>query len=250
MVQPWLASVRPFALKQVDQILSEAGPPKMTSLMYRRDYNEVKLVGAKNSTTRTAEQTELANFYSDNLFLLMERTLRGIVDTYANNLGESARVMALANVAVADALISSWDSKIRYNFWRPITAIREGANDGNPGTAPDPAWEPFLTTPNYPDYTSGANNLAAGMMRTLQRSFRSDHLVFTVESKAAAANQKFRLYQRFSDLCQDMIDVRIYQGIHFRTADEVAFQTGKRSADWALSHVLRPLGGARDWASR
>ena len=245
MVTPWLSGVTPFALKHSSQLRAEVGPPLLRSGLYIRDYNEVKSVGAKNSVTRTAEQTELANFYSDNLVVLMQRTLRTVVDAYASHLGESARVMALANVAAADGLISTWDSKIHYNLWRPITAIREGESDGNPFTVGDPGWEPFLTTPNYPDYTSGANALAASIMRTLMLFFRSDRLPFTVESKAAAATQKFRVYMHFSDLCQNMIDVRVYQGIHFRFADEVAYRTGVRAADWVFSHTLRPTGGSR-----
>ena len=242
MATPWLGDVIPFALKESDQLV-DVGPPALTSGLYTRDYAEVKAIGAKNSTARTADQTELANFYSDNLLLLMQRTLRTIVDTYSRDLGESARVMALANVAAADAAITAWNAKVHFNFWRPITAIREGENDGNQFTAGDPTWEPFITTPNYPDFTSGANNLAAAIMRTLELFFRSDRLPYTVETKAAAAVQKFRPYDSFSDLCKDMIEVRIYQGIHFRFADEVAYRTGVRAANWTAAHILKPTGG-------
>lgn len=244
MVTPWLGGVAPFALKNSDQLL-DVGPPALTSGLYTREYNEVKALGAKTGSTRTAAQTELANFYSDSLILLMQRTLRAVVDAYAGNLGASARVMALANVAAADAAITAWSAKVQYNFWRPVTAIREGANDGNPFTIGDPAWEPFLGTPNYPEYTSGANNLAASIMRTLELFFRSNRLPFTVESQAAAATQKFKVYERFSDLCKDMIEVRIYQGIHFRSADDVAFRSGSRSADWAVTHILKPINGGK-----
>ena len=242
MAFPWLGSVTPFALKNSAQLV-DVGPPSLTSGLYTREYNEVKALGAKTGSTRTAAQTELANFYSDNFILLIQRTLRTVVDTYAQNLGESARVMALANVAAADAAITAWNAKLYYNFWRPITAIREGANDGNQFTEGDPAWEPFLATPNYPDYTSGANNLTSSIMRTLELFFRSDRLPFTVESKAAAASQKFRVYEHFSDVSEDVIEVRIYQGIHFRSADEVAFRTGRRAADWTVSHILKPING-------
>ena len=244
MAAPWLGDVPPFALKASDQLV-DVGPPSLTSGRYLHDYNEVKSLGAKNSTTRTPAQTELANFYSDNFVLLMERTLRTIAETYGNGLGDSARLLALANVAAADAAINSWNAKVKFNFWRPITAIREGQNDGNDATVGDPNWEPFITTPPYPDFTSGANNLVASMTRTLRLFFRSDRLPFTVESKAAAATQKFRGYQRFSDMASDVIEVRIYQGIHFRSADEAAYHAGVRSADWAVSHILKPLGGNR-----
>ena len=239
MVQPWFASVEPFALKDPSQLTANVGPPALTSGHYARDYEEVKAVGSKNSTVRTPEQTDLANFYSEGFLILVPRTLRTIATAYSRDLGESARFFALATMASSDALISAWDSKLTWNFWRPVTAIREGDNDGNDRTVGDPLWEPFLTTPNYPDYTSGANNLVSAAMRTAQHVLKSDRLPFTVESKAPAAIDKLRTYERFSDMCQDVINVRIYQGIHFRFADEVAFQTGRRAADWVFSHMLR-----------
>ena len=243
MVTPWLAVVVPFALRESSQLRPAPGPPSLKSGLYTRDYNEVMAVGSKTSTVRTPEQTELANFYSDNFLLLMPRTLRTIAETMGTDLGESGRLFALAHIAAADALISSWDSKVYWNFWRPITAIREGDADGNPNTAGDPAWEPFITTPGYPDYTSGANNLMGSVMRIVELFFRTDQITFVMESKAAAAVNKFKTYHRLSEVTQDVQDVRVYQGIHFRFADEVAYRQGRRSADWAFSHVLKPAGG-------
>ena len=241
MVAPWLAAVTPFAANTSEQFRATSGPKSLTSGLYGAEYNEVKSVGAKFSTTRTAAQTDLAWFYSESFLVLMQRAVRSILDTYARDLSESARAFALATVAAADAAIGAWGTKIEFNFWRPVTAIREGDLDGNPTTEADSTWEPLIATPNYPDHTSGANNLASSLMRTMELFFRSDRLPFTAESKAAAAVQKFRTYQSFTDLCFDVIDVRVYQGIHFRTADEVAFRTGRQSADWAFSHILKPI---------
>ena len=203
----------------------------------------MKALGAKFSTTRTADQTELANFYSDNFLVLMQRNLRTIAETMGTDLGESARLFALAEIAAADALIGAWNTKKHYNFWRPITAIQEGDDDGNARTEGDPSWQPFIATPPYPDYSSGANNLTSSIMRTVELFFRTDKITFDMESKAAAAIDKFRTYHRLSEITQDVIDVRVYQGIHFRFADEVAYRTGRRSADWAFAHVLKPVGG-------
>ena len=102
-------------------------------------------------------------FYSDKFLLLWERTLRGIAAANTNNIGDSARLFALANLASADAIIGAWDTKKYYYFWRPITAIREGDNDGNPDTVGDPTWLPFIAKPAYPEYTSGANNLTGAI---------------------------------------------------------------------------------------
>ena len=230
MATPWLGSVVPFALNDSTQLRPAPGPPALTSGLYTRDYDEVKAIGSKTSTERTPDQTELANFYSDNFLVLMQRNLRTIAETMGTDLGESGRLFALANMAAADALIAAWDAKVYYNFWRPITAIREGDADGNRHTAGDPLWEPLIATPPYPDYTSGANNLTSSIMRIVELFFETDYLTFVMESKAAAAGNKFRTYHRLSDITQDVIDVRVYQGIHFRFADEVAFRSGRRSA--------------------
>jgi len=187
-------------------------------------------------TALTGEQTALALFYSDNFIVLWERTLRGIANANIDNLGDSARLFALANLAAADALITAWDSKKFWNFWRPITAIHEGENDGNPETAGDATWLPYLVTPAYPEYTSGANNLTGAMTRTLEQIF-GDKTTFSVLS--TSANQT-KTYHRFSDMADDVVNARIYQGIHFRSGDEVGRRQGRRAADWAVSHFLRP----------
>jgi len=235
MAAPWLGAVVPFTLKDSSQLRASPPPPRLNSGEYTQDYNEVKALGRINSTARTPEQTALAIFYSDNFTILWERTLRGISSANINNIGDSARLFALANMAAADAIINSWNNKTYWNYWRPITAIQEGENDGNPRTVGDPAWIPFLVTPPYSDYTSGANNLTGAITRTLELFF-GDRTTFTVFSAAANAT---RTYQRFSDMAQDVVDVRIYQGIHFRFADEVARRQGTRAADWAFSHFLR-----------
>ena len=119
-------------------------PPALTSDRYAKDYNEVKALGALTGSTRTPEQTDIAYFYSENFPAQWNRTLRGIANRYLRKTGDSARLFALANMAGADALITSWDSKTHYVYWRPLTAIQEGDHDGNPLTAGDPAWQPLI----------------------------------------------------------------------------------------------------------
>jgi hypothetical protein len=194
-------------------------------------------------TLRTQPQTDLAIFYSDNFMMLWQRTLRGIATANVGNLDESARMFALANLSAADAAIGAWDAKVYFNFWRPITAIRYADTDGNAATIEDSTWTPFTTTPNYPEYPSGANNLTGSMAGALSNFFGRDKLTFTVESRFQNVIRT-KTYERFSDMCQDVIDVRIYQGIHFRFGDEVAFTTGKQAANWVSAHYLRPIRGA------
>jgi hypothetical protein len=181
---------------------------------YTNDYNEVKAFGSINSTARTQAQTDLASFYAGNFIELWQRTIQGIVKANLDfDLAGSARLFALADMASADAVIGAWDAKRYWHFWRPITAIREGDNDGNPNTVGDPNWLPFLPTPPYPEYTSGANNLTAAVMRTLEL-YLGDKFTFSVVSTSVAVNNT-KIYHRFSDVMDDVVIVRIYQGIHF-----------------------------------
>lgn len=243
MVTPWVGDVVPFTLKDSAQFRASSPPPHLTSGAYAKAYEEVKALGSLDSSTRTAEQTDIAYFFSDNSIQYWNRTLRGIAETnLSSDLGGSARLFALANLAIADAVITAWNSKRYWNFWRPITAIHEGDNDGNPRTEGDANWVPFLPTPNYPDYTSGANNVSGATSRMLKNFFGTDKLTFSISSSIAQAVQNPRSYTRFSDLADDIVDARIYEGIHFRFADEVARRQGTHVADWAFSHFLRPLG--------
>ena len=240
MAVPWLGSVTPFTLKDPTQF-GAPPPPDLNSGRYTKDYNEAKAMGALVNSARTPEQTDLAYFYADNAFLYWNRALQGLANAHLNNLGDSARLFALCGLVMADAPIVIWNNKKYYNFWRPITAIREGGNDGNPNTAGDPAWLPLIATPNYPEYTSGANSLSGSVTTMLENYFGTDEVTFSMTSNFPLAVQKTRTYSRFSDAAQDVVDARVMEGIHFRTADEVARREGRQVADWAFSHVLLPV---------
>ena len=236
-----MGSVTPFALKDVDGLLHEPAPPHLSSGLYARDYDEVKTLGARVGSSRTAAQTSLALFYSGNFFVQMNAIARSVALARLSDIGDSARLLALANLSAADALIVSWNNKRTYNFWRPSTAIAEGDNDGNPRTAGDPSWLPLFNDPPYPDYTSGANSITSAFMRTLALFFDDDTYTFTATT--TVAGQPARTYTRFSAVADDVVNARIYMGIHFRFADEVARRQGKQAADWAFSQP--PLVGAR-----
>jgi hypothetical protein len=239
MANVYLGQVRPYTLERATQFRADA-PPALTSAEYLRDYNEVKAVGGRVSAKRTAAQTDLAYFWSENYVAQWNRALRSIVDARRMDVGDRARLFALANLAAADAAIVCWDSKRFFSAWRPVTAIREAEGDGHPGTAGDAAWEPLVNTPNYPDHTSGANAVTAAMTTTLERFFGTDTFEFTVTSDAALATQEARTFKRFSDAAQEVVEARIFLGIHFRFADEAARTQGRRVADWAFARVLRP----------
>jgi VCPO second helical-bundle domain len=240
MAVPWLGSVTPFTLKDPTQF-GAPPPPELISGRYTQDYDEVKAMGALVNSARTPEQTDLAYFFADHAFLYWNRAIQGLANAHLNNLGDSARLFALCNLAMADAPIVAWNTKKYYNFWRPVTAIREGDNDGNPRTAGDPAWMSLIANPAYPDYTSGANSLSGSTTRMLESFFGTDEVTFSMTSNFPLAVQKTRTYSRFSDAAQDVVDARVLLGIHFRFADEVARRQGMQVSDWAFNHVLRPL---------
>jgi len=150
-------------------------------------------------------------------------------------------MFALVNMAMADSLIAAWDGKIAWSFWRPVTAIRQGDNDGNPRTVGDPAWSPYFGTPNYPDYPSGANNLSGAATTMLENLFGADEPSFSLFSNTASPSPGERTYTRLSDAARDVVDARIFMGIHFRFADTVALRQGRHAANWAFGHFLRPL---------
>lgn len=239
----FLASTQPFTLNRPSQFRPQP-PPPLTSQNYRRAYDEVKEFGARFGSSRTAEQTDLAYFWAENFLAQWNRTLRVIVedpDNDIDNLGDSARLFALADLAAADAVITAWESKLHFNFWRPVTAIQEGEEDGNPNTAGDSSWEPLINTPNYPEYTSGANNLTGAFTTILQNFFGTDDFDFTVTSTNALVQDNSRDYTRFSQAADEVVDARVLQGIHFRFGDEEGRAQGSHVAHWVFQKFLRPL---------
>ena len=246
MLAPWLGNVTPFTLTESSQFLAPP-PPALTSRQYARDYNEVKAVGALNNSSRTPEQTDLANFWSLNYPVVWNQVLRDFAGALVNNIADSARLFALADMAMADAIITAWNTKNYYVFWRPSTAIQAGENDGNSRTAAEPNWTPHTTNPPYPDHTSGANNISSAALRALTLFFGTDKMTFSVTTTNLGPTiQDTRTFSRFSDAAQEVVDARIYQGIHFRFADEGARKQGKQVAKWAFKNFLRPLNDKDD----
>ncbi len=216
-------------------------PPALTSAKYTEDYNEVKAKGSLTGSTRTPGETDIANFWTDNPMAIWYRGIKAIVEQRVPNTGNRARLYALATMSVADSLITAWDSKRYYNLWRPITAIQEGDNDTNPATAGDPAWQPFVVTPPYQDYTSGANSVSGAVTKSLELFFGRDDITFKLTSNAPAAIKKERTYASFSGASQQVVNVRILQGIHFRFADTEARKAAREIARHVYRNYLRPL---------
>lgn len=232
----WVARVRPFAVASSSQFRTE-GPHALTSAAYAAEYDEVRRMGVASDSERTPEQTALATFYTAHPVELWNRTFRTIAAGEGLSLSQQARLFAMANMAGADAFITAWDDKAHWGFWRPVTAIRAGDDDGNPATTGHPGWTPLVASPPYPDHPSAYNSVTAGFLYTARQVLGPRKLEFSVHNRVI---DRKRTYSRFADVVKDTIDARIYAGLHFRAADEQAAWVGKKVAQWLDKHYFEP----------
>jgi len=242
---PWVADVRPFAIKSNSQF-RPGPPPDLASKEWARDYKEVQSVGSLISTTRTAEQTDIGYFWADSGPVLWQNALRNISANYLNDVGDSARMYALAEAALADAQIACWETKYFYTFWRPITAIRLGDQDGNRATEVDLDWQPLINTPNFPEYPSGHAAISGAISHVLRLFFHSDVLSFEMTTTNPMALQKTRTFTSLSQAEQEVVDARVYVGIHYRNSDTTAREQGRHVSNWVFKYYFRPVGRRSD----
>jgi hypothetical protein len=239
---PWVASVTPFTMNSNSQFRVDP-PPDLSSDVWTADYNEVMTVGSLASTIRTPEQTDIGYFWADSGPVLWQNALRYISRTFLNDTGDSARMYALAEASLADTQIACWDTKYFYNFWRPITAIRAGG--GDPALVADPAWQPLINTPNFPEYTSGHASTSGAISHVLRLFFGADELNFQMTTTNPNALQKTRTFTRFSQAEEEVVNARVYVGIHYRNSDTTARAQGLRVANWVFKNYFRPIGDPR-----
>jgi hypothetical protein len=232
---PWLANVKPFVIPNAE-LLRSRGPRKLTSAAYARDFAEVKELGSVTSTARTADQTDTALYWNDPT--IWARLLGSLAGSEKLSTDEAARMLAMANLAGADAAIACWDDKYHWSFWRPVTAIREAASDGNRATEPDPGWTPLLATPPFPEHPSGHACTSSAVVHTLQRFFRRDEASFSAFSMTSRSTRSFT---SFSQALDEVIDARVWSGIHFRTADEQGAKIGKDVARIVRKNLFQRL---------
>ncbi|GAA0494343.1 vanadium-dependent haloperoxidase [Streptomyces sp. NPDC046215] len=231
----WMGRLRPMTLRSPGQ-LRPGRPPALTSARYAKDLAELKALGAKHGSRRTPRQTDTARFFSGNLHF--QEALRDRAARYGLDLTETVRLLAVANSAMADAIVTAWDSKLHYGTWRPVTAIHQARTDGNPATTPDPAWEPFIPTPNHPDYLSGHATVGGALTRSLTLLFGTPRVDLTFRSQATGTT---RHYAHADDYNRDVVDARVWEGVHTRTADVVGNRTGAKIAEWGFAHYFRPV---------
>jgi hypothetical protein len=231
---PGWGFVQPWVLESAAQFRPDEGPD-LTSRRYARDLNEVKAIGALNSATRTAEQTNIARFWLASAVVIWNGVLRQVALERGLHESEAARDFALMNVAGADARIACWDTKYAFNFWRPVTAIQRADEDGNPATEADPGWTPLITTPNFPEFVSAHASVSSAMATVLTLLFDDDPgVAFTATSPTNPGFE--RHWATFSEGVREVIDARVYAGIHFRSSDERGAKLGRQVARFVAGH--------------
>ena len=228
VLQPGFRFARPFVLGSPDA-LRPGKPPRLGSGAYAVAFQEVKDMGRVDSTTRTPDQTGYAVWWMEFVETSVNRLTRQLLDPEEMGSRPAARLFAQLNVAIYDGYVAVWDSKFGYNHWRPYTAIREAAADGNPRTAPDPGWEPLRTTPPFPDYVSAHAAACGGTFAVLSETF-GDRTRFTMATTTAPPGMPTRTFSRFSDAADECADSRVRLGWHFRYATDEGKRLGRKVA--------------------
>ena len=243
---PWVGGLKPFLLDSASQFRSE-GPYELTSSAYAKDFNEVKEVGSLTSSTRTPDQRTAAIFWQFPPTALWNGVFRDLSASEGLNVVDGSRLFAEVNLAAADGAIACWNEKYYYNFWRPTMAIREAATDGNRATAADAAWTPLfdptsspgLTTPPFPDHPSGHGCVSGAVLSTAKTFFGTNEMDFEVRSGRFPEPRHFTT---FSSALEEVVDARVWGGIHFRKADEDGAVIGKKVARWMNKNYFQPVG--------
>jgi VCPO second helical-bundle domain len=253
---PWVGNVRRFLLRSVDQFLPDP-PPSLQSSEWAEAFNQIKAYGAATGSARTDEQTAIARFWSANVIRQYNRAGR---DVAADGLGllETARLAAMINLVGADALMSTLYAKYHYLFWRPVTAIDPtavtadgfgpvpGYDDGNPATAEHTGWRPLLTTPNHPEYPAAHGVITSAMaevFRTFLGTNRIELDIHGFDAAGPAGNlNAVRHFAMPNDLRHEIIDARLWAGLHYHFSGVAGVVFGRKVAKFDLRHAFRPVG--------
>jgi membrane-associated phospholipid phosphatase len=240
---PQWPKVKPFAMTDSDQFRPVA-PPALTSAQYTAAFNEVKELGSATSGKRTADQTAIALFWANGAGTATPPGHLNIMaqiaaNQHGNSLEENARLFALLNIGMADAAISCWDAKYVFNYWRPVTGIREAANDGNGETVADPTWTPLIATPPFPGYTSGHSTFSGVTAAVLTSFFGTNDVSFTLPSEDPSVGA--RSFTSFSQAAAESAVSRLYGGIHWSFDNIVGLTAGTALGQYVVANFLKAV---------
>lgn len=240
---PQIAILVPFAMTSPHQF-RPGPPPALTSALYAADLNEVKAIGRFDSDLRTPEQTQLALLWQATAQAAENHSIRPVIESLiASQCGrlrlvDTARIFALINIAGEDATIAGFDSKYTYNLWRPYHAVRLADTDGNPDTEADPTWDALFVAPRHQEYMSNHAVITTAFMSTLAELIGDDH-TFTLSAPGYAGFTW--TFNRFSDAAAQVMEARIWAGIHFRNSCNVGAEQGMKISSYVLENFLTPL---------
>ncbi len=230
--------ITPFTLDSASQFRPR-GPDRLESKAYAEDFNEVKDLGRVDSQSRTAEQTEVARFWSEYALVQWTRGLNALAIARGLDIGQTARMSAMAAMANADGLIACFDAKYHYLFWRPLHAIHRADTDGNPATELDPSWAPLLSIPNHPEYPSAHSCASTGIAQALAAFFGTQEIQFSLDSSVTHTTH---YYQRFKDVVPEIANARVWGGLHFRHSTDDGTKIGRKVANWMSERFFLPKG--------
>ena len=232
---PHWGARRPWVMPRGDHF-RPGPPPALTSAVWARDYNEIKAVGGKTSTQRTPEQTAMAKFWEATLPVVYWPVARAVAGAPGRDLTDNARLFALAGIAMDDALIAVFDAKYHYNFWRPVTAIRNGDLDGNDATERDGGWAPFIDTPMHPEYPCAHCIVSASLGAVVAGEIGSGPTP-KLSSASSTAGGAVRTWATVADFVKEVAEARIYDGVHYRNSTEVGSAMGRKIGELAVQSV-------------
>jgi hypothetical protein len=221
---------KPWVMTSGDQF-RPGPPPALTSETWKRDFNEIKAIGGKTSTQRTPEQTAIAQFWEATLPNVYWPVARSVANAPGRDVNDNARLLALAAMAMDDGLIAVFDAKYSYNFWRPVTAIRNAEGD-----ARDPGWLPFIDTPMHPEYPC-AHCIVSGSLGAVLQAELGSGPVPKLSSASSTAGGAVRTWASVDDFVREVAVARIYDGVHYRNSTEVGTAMGKKIGELAVKSV-------------
>ena len=233
---PWVAVMRPFVIRRADQF-RPGPPPALTSATYARDLNETQAYGSRTSTVRTPAQTETALFWTTNAIAADNATIRTLATAHHYDAARAARALAMSDMVESDALIACFDAKYHYGLWRPYTAIRGADTDGNPATTADPTWLPLVPTPNHPEYPA-AHACGTGAQGDVLAALLGTRTIQTDITSAVTGTT--RHYATVAALDANVVDARVWAGLHYRTSGLVGVHLADRVAREALEDHFQP----------
>ncbi|MGE0350541.1 vanadium-dependent haloperoxidase [Hydrogenophaga sp.] len=223
---------KPWMLQRGDQF-RPGPPPALNSATWERDYNELKSMGARDSKQRSAEQTDIGRFWDYSLPAIYHGVVRSVAQQPGRDVLANARLFAVVAQSMDDALIAVMDAKYHHNFWRPVTAIRNGDIDGHDGTERDAGWAPLIDTPMHPEYPC-AHCILAGTVATVLNAEAAKGPLPVLSTNSATMPGVVRRWNTTDDFAKEVAQARIFGGVHYRNSTEVGLAMGQRIGEWAL----------------